>query len=103
MACLKHLSKYVTPQVANLTGEKSLCAQQNIGCGDFGSHRFVAYLLKERTVEPEKQPLLANGSETTFVPRRRFAKHVPAATDTHETIELLLKSAFSNRSVQRGL
>jgi hypothetical protein len=29
----------------------------------------VAYLLKARTVEPEKQPLLANGSETTFVSR----------------------------------
>jgi hypothetical protein len=29
----------------------------------------VAYLLKARTVEPEKQPLLANRSETTFVPR----------------------------------
>jgi hypothetical protein len=28
----------------------------------------VAYLLKARTVEPEKQPLLANGSET-FVSR----------------------------------
>jgi hypothetical protein len=27
----------------------------------------VAYLLKARTVAPEKQPLLANGSETTFV------------------------------------
>jgi hypothetical protein len=27
----------------------------------------VAYLLKARTVEPEKHPLLANGSETTFV------------------------------------
>jgi hypothetical protein len=32
---------------------------------------FVAYLLKARTVEPEKQPLLANGSETTFVSRQR--------------------------------
>jgi hypothetical protein len=31
----------------------------------------VAYLLKARTVEPEKQPLLANGSETTFVSRQR--------------------------------
>jgi hypothetical protein len=28
-----------------------------------------AYLLKARTVEPEKQPLLMNGSETTFVSR----------------------------------
>jgi hypothetical protein len=33
----------------------------------------VAYLLKVRTgiVEPEKQPLLANGSETTFVSRQQ--------------------------------
>jgi hypothetical protein len=31
----------------------------------------VSYLLKARTVEPEKQPLLANGSETTFVSRQR--------------------------------
>jgi hypothetical protein len=35
----------------------------------------VAYLLKARTLEPEKQPLLAKGSETTFVftqrPRKR--------------------------------
>jgi hypothetical protein len=27
----------------------------------------VAYLLNARTVESEKQPLVANGSETTFV------------------------------------
>jgi hypothetical protein len=31
----------------------------------------VAYLLKARIVGPEKQPLLANGSETTFVSRQR--------------------------------
>jgi hypothetical protein len=31
----------------------------------------VAYLLKARTVETEKQPLLANDSETTFVSRQR--------------------------------
>jgi hypothetical protein len=30
----------------------------------------VAYLLKARTVEPVKQPLLANGSETTFLSSR---------------------------------
>jgi hypothetical protein len=45
----------------------------------------VAYLLKTRTVEPEKQPLLATGSETTFVSRQRHGKHVPAASDTHTT------------------
>jgi hypothetical protein len=30
----------------------------------------VAYFLDARTVESEKQPLLANGSETTFVSRQ---------------------------------
>jgi hypothetical protein len=34
------------------------------------SENTVVYLLKARTVEPEKQPLLANGSETTFVSRQ---------------------------------
>jgi hypothetical protein len=70
----------------------------------------VAYLPKARTVESEKQPLLANDSETTFISRQRprnkgttsvagqqilnkqeqtaaarerLGKHVPAATDTH--------------------
>jgi hypothetical protein len=33
----------------------------------------VVYLLKARTVEqPEKQPLLVNGSETTFVSRQQL-------------------------------
>jgi hypothetical protein len=31
----------------------------------------VAYFLKARTVEPEKQPLLANGSEITFASRQQ--------------------------------
>jgi hypothetical protein len=31
----------------------------------------VAYLLEARTVEPKKQPLLANGSEITFISRQR--------------------------------
>jgi hypothetical protein len=31
----------------------------------------VSYLLKARTVEAEKQPLLANGSERTFISRQR--------------------------------
>jgi hypothetical protein len=62
----------------------------------------VAYSLKARTVEAEKQLLLENGSETKFVFRQRLGKHVPAATDTHATIEVLLKTVFSTRSVQRG-
>jgi hypothetical protein len=62
----------------------------------------VAHLLTARTVEPKKQPLLANGSETTFVFRQRLGKHVPAATDTRATIEILLETVFSTRSVQNG-
>jgi hypothetical protein len=62
----------------------------------------VIYLLKTRTVEPEKQPLLANGSETTFVSRKRLGKHVPAATNTHSSIDVLLQRAFFTRSVKRG-
>jgi type IV secretory pathway protease TraF len=50
----------------------------------------VAYLHKERTVEPEKQFLLANSSETTFDSRQRLGKHVPTATDRHATMEVLL-------------
>jgi hypothetical protein len=59
----------------------------------------VEYFLKARTVEPEKQPLLANGSETTFVSRQQLGKHVPAATDTYATIEVLLETTFSTRHV----
>jgi hypothetical protein len=62
----------------------------------------VANLLKERTVEPEKRPLLANGSETTFVCRQRLDKHFPAAADTHAAIEVVVEMVFSTRSVQRG-
>jgi hypothetical protein len=41
---------------------------------------------KARPVDPEKQPLLANGSETTIVCRQRLGKYVPAATDAYATI-----------------
>jgi hypothetical protein len=34
--------------------------------------------------------------------RQRISKHVPAATNTHATIELLLETMFSTQSVQRG-
>jgi hypothetical protein len=63
--------------------------------------RIVAYLLKARTVELEKEPLLANGSEI-FVSRQRFCKHVPAATDTHAIIEVPLETLFSTGSLQVG-
>jgi hypothetical protein len=62
----------------------------------------VVYLFKARTVEPEKQPMLENGFETIFVCRQRLGKHIPAATDTYGTIEVLLEIIFSTRSVQWG-
>jgi hypothetical protein len=36
------------------------------------------------------------------VSRQRIGKHVPAATSTHTTVELLLETVFSTRSVQSG-
>jgi hypothetical protein len=33
---------------------------------------------------------------------QRISKHVPVAMNTHATIELLLKTVFSTRVVQRG-
>jgi hypothetical protein len=33
---------------------------------------------------------------------QHIGKHVPSATNTHKTIELLLKTMFSSRSVQRS-
>jgi hypothetical protein len=62
----------------------------------------ATYLLKARTAEPEKESLLVNGSETTFVSRQRLCKHVCASTDTHATKEMQLETVFSTRSVQRG-
>jgi hypothetical protein len=48
----------------------------------------VMYFLKAETVKQEKQPLLPNDSETTFVPMQRLGKHVPAATYTHATVQV---------------
>jgi hypothetical protein len=62
----------------------------------------VAYLLKAKTMLPEKQPLLANGCETTFVSRQLLGKHVLAAMDTYATIEVILETVFYTRSVQMG-
>jgi hypothetical protein len=55
----------------------------------------LAYLLKARTEEPKKHPLLENGSEIIFVSRQRLGENVPAATYTHAKIEVLLKTGFS--------
>jgi uncharacterized protein YifN (PemK superfamily) len=46
-------------------------------------------------VEPEKQPLLANGSETAVVSRQRLGKHVSTETDKHKRIPVLLETVFS--------
>lgn len=56
----------------------------------------VAYLLEAGALEPE------SGSGTIFVSRQRVGKRVPAATDTHSTIELLLETVCSVRLVQGG-
>jgi hypothetical protein len=40
--------------------------------------------------------------EETFIARQRLAKHVPAATNTQATTDVLLRTMFSIRSVQSG-
>jgi hypothetical protein len=62
----------------------------------------VACLPQARTVKPEKELLLSNGSEIAFVSRQRLSKHVPASKYTLTTIEVLLETMFSARPMQRG-
>jgi hypothetical protein len=62
---------------------------------------WMGYLLKARTVEPEKQPPLANDSETTFVSRQWLSKRIPSTADTHATTEELLEMVFSTQSMQK--
>jgi hypothetical protein len=54
-----------------------------------------------------KEPLLCTGRETrqctTYVYRQRLGKHVPAATDRHAEIEVLLETVFSNSVRAKGL
>jgi hypothetical protein len=45
-------------------------------------------------MEPMKQPLLVNGSETAFVSRQQLGKHVSAAMGSHATVEVLLETVF---------
>jgi hypothetical protein len=61
----------------------------------------VAYLLKARTVELEEQPLLAKGSETTFVSRQRLDKHIPEAT-TEEMLETRVSAVAHVKELQGG-
>jgi hypothetical protein len=61
----------------------------------------MAYLFKARTVEPEKRQLLANSSELRFDSRQRLGKNIPAATDTHAKIEVLLETVFLRWPVPR--
>jgi hypothetical protein len=62
----------------------------------------VAYVLKARTVEPEKQLLLVNGSANTPTAWQWFSScHLTTARDTYTTIEEWLKVVFSARSMPR--
>jgi hypothetical protein len=43
-----------------------------------------------------------NKQEQTAAARERFSKHVPAATDTHATMKLLLETGFCTVIRARG-
>jgi hypothetical protein len=60
----------------------------------------VAYLLNARNVEPEKQPLLGNGSGNTPVAKQcLYYRHVIVESDAHVTIGEWLEAVFSVMSV----
>jgi hypothetical protein len=62
----------------------------------------VAYLFKARTVEPEKQPLLANGSETTFVSRQRSqTNRFPRQVSAPKNIGTVGKGGFYSVPAKR--
>jgi hypothetical protein len=46
-----------------------------------------------------KTAVASERPETIFASRQRLGKHVPATTDTHATIEVLLETVFSARSL----
>jgi hypothetical protein len=46
--------------------------------------------------------IAVNNSVMQPVPGKWFGKHVPAATNVHVTMRLLMEIVFSTRSVQRG-
>jgi hypothetical protein len=56
---------------SNSFSSRSTRSSPGICLFSYSYHSNVTYLLQARYVKPEKQPLLANGSETTFVFRQR--------------------------------
>jgi hypothetical protein len=47
----------------------------------------AAYLLKARIVDPERQQLLANGSETAFVSRQRTRNNEIKSVATQQILD----------------
>jgi hypothetical protein len=74
--CANYLKKGLFSKALKYLSE--LHAKQGLHLTDMNQNlilpatlNIVACLLKARNVEPEKQPLLPNSSETTFVSRQR--------------------------------
>jgi hypothetical protein len=68
--------------------------------------RFQACVLSWLAQSRNAEPLLRNYREISkyarVVSRQRLGKNVPAVTDTHATIEVLLETLFSTSSEQRS-
>jgi hypothetical protein len=45
---------------------------------------------------------MTDNKRSIFVSMQRLGKHVPAATDMHETTDVLLETVFYTQPVQRG-
>jgi hypothetical protein len=60
----------------------------------------MVFLLKARIVKPARKPFLQNGSVSTPVARQQLSScHMKVATSTHTTLEELLETELSVRSV----
>jgi hypothetical protein len=51
-------------------------------------------------MDMKMEAMFNNNLACRTVSRQRFGKHVPSATDEHATLEVLLDTVFSVRSVQ---
>jgi hypothetical protein len=63
------MKKIISSKPDVMVVQPRLCLSE-IRNENFPTHDIVAYTLNARAVEPEEQPLLANGSET-FVSKQR--------------------------------
>jgi hypothetical protein len=72
------------------------------GWGKLRIHKTIHIFAQSNDCGARETAVATEWLWTTYISRQRLGKHVPAATDKHSTIKVLLKTVFSTQSVQRG-